>query len=195
MAACATAEHAASFGIMTPYYRPTPEHDARVIERYIRYITTVTPAPEQSMLSDTRPESSIQSPSRIAPQWLTAVQDRIYSSIVPKGREMENDGRWLRRGVAEVASRFFQVTADLLPGEPHIYGSQVGDLVAEFDAAPGSMTAIVTPAVVILFAVADGVPFEKRLVLGSESSSRLRLELKEFVERLHTGQHGLETTN
>lgn len=185
MAACTIAEDAAFLGITTPYYKLSPEYE----------ITTVTPASESSMLSDTRPEASIQSPIHITPQWLVAVQDRIYSSVVPRGRELENDGRWLRRGVAEMASGFFQITADLLPGEPHIYGSHIGDLVAEFEDALGTMTVIVTPTTAILFAVVDGVPIEKRLVLGNESRARLRLELQELVERLHTGQHGLETAN
>ena len=190
----ATAEYAASFGIMIPYYKSSPEYDARVIERYVRLLKKRAPAFEPTMLSDTRPEASIQSPSRIMPQWLATVQDRIYRSIVPRGREFENDGRWLRHGVAEMASGFFQAAADLLPGEPHIYGSQMGDLVAEFEAAHGTMTGIVTPTSVILYAVVDGTPSEMTLTLETNAAT-LRRGVQRLIERSHPGQHGLEAAN
>lgn len=118
----------------------------------------------------------------------------MYSSIVPKDEELENDGRWLRYGVAEAASGFFRLTSDLLPSEPYIYGSRIGDLVAEFEDTHGTMTSIITPTSVILFAVVDGVPIEKRLVLGSDSPTTLRRGLQELTERLHTGQHEVDTT-
>jgi hypothetical protein len=165
-------------------------HAAEVTGRYIRRFFPASPP----VLSDTKPEDSIKSPSRIKPQWLATVQERMYSSIVPKDKELENDGRWLRYGVAEIASAFFQMTSDLLPSEPHIYGSQIGDLVAEFEDTHGTMTSIITPTSVILFAVVDGVPIEKRLVPGSDSPTALRRELRELTESLRTGQHDVETT-
>src|ERR1017187_4598981 len=110
MFACAIAGTAASasFGIRSRDYRRdyrvSPARTAKVAERYLTWFAAHRP----HRLSDTRPEASIQSPSRITPQWLATVQERVYSSIVPKDKEAENDGRWLTQDVAGAASVFFQ---------------------------------------------------------------------------------------
>lgn len=187
MFASATAGRAASFGIRDLGYSPfsvhymPPENDL-VLE---------TPRPQ---LSDTKPEHLIQAPSRISSQWLAAVQERVQNSIVPKDCESENDGRWLTEDIAASASAFFEMTSDLLPSEPYIYSSQNGDFVAEFDANHGTMTGIITKSFVVLFAVVDGVPIERRLVLGSDSPRPLRREMQLLTEMLRTGRHGAVET-
>jgi hypothetical protein len=145
-------------------------------------------------LSDTKLESLIQAPSRIASQWLATVQERLQTSIVPKNCESENDGRWLTEDVAASASTFFEMTSDVLPSEPSIYSSQNGDLVAEFDSNHGTMTGIIAKDFVVLFAVVDGVPVERRLVLGSYGPRSLRRELQHLTEMLRTGRHGAVET-
>jgi hypothetical protein len=191
MSACATAADAASFGIKgSPYYGNSPAHTAKVAERYIRWLVS----PRLLRLSDSRPEFSIKSPSRINPQWLTIVEDRLYRSVAPKDEEIENDGRWLRPSVVLIATGFFQLTSDLLPGEPYICGSQGGDLIAEFKAKHGNLTSIVTPTFVLLFAVVDGLAVERRFVFGSDSPSTIRQELRGLTEMLRTGRHGAVDT-
>lgn len=186
----ATAADTSSFGIRIPDYR-LPAHAAKVAERYIKWFAV----PRPGRLADTKPEASIQSPTLITPQWLTTVQERVYRSIVPKDQEAENDGRWLSQRVAETAFGFFQMTSDILPSEPHIYGSQSGDLIAEFEAEHGTMTSILTQTSVVLFAVVDkGVPLERRFVFGSDSPTALRRELQRLTELLRTGQHGAVDT-
>jgi hypothetical protein len=145
-------------------------------------------------LSDTKLESYIQAPSRIASQWLSTVQERLQQSIVPKNCQSENDGRWLTEDMAASASAFFEMTSDVLPSEPSIYSSQDGDLVAEFDSNHGTMTGIIAKNFVVLFAVVDGVPVERRLVLGSDSPKPLRRELQLLAEMLRTGRHGAVET-
>lgn len=192
MFACATAGTAAdtaSFGIrFRDYrrdYRVSPARTAKVAERYINWFAV----PPPRRLSDAKPEASIQGPSRITPQWLTTVQERLYRSVSPKDRESENDGRWLTGTVVAAASTFFGMTSDLLPGEPHIYSSKRGDLVAEFATDDGTMTGIITQEFVVLFAVVDGIPIERRLVLGSPRATT-RHELQLFTGMLRTTRHG-----
>jgi hypothetical protein len=106
---------------------------------------------------------------------------------------MKNDGRWLTREAAETAWEFFKVTSDLLPGEPYIYGSQKGDLVAEFNAARGTLTCIITPRFNLLFAVVGSIPIEKTIARENNNSS-LRSELMQITELLRTEHHGLLAT-
>ena len=120
--------------------------------------------------------------------WFHIIERRITRSALPD-INTKNDGRWLTLDVAEAAWDFFKMTSDLLPGEPYIYGSQKGDLVAEFTAAHGTLTSITTPRFTLLFAVVDGIPIEKRIPRES-SNSVLRSELKKLAELLRTGKHG-----
>ena len=189
----ATAGNVASFGIRNPDYGALQEDfkTANTRQRYIRWFAAHKP-----QVSDTKPEALIQSPGNIAPRWLGLVQARVRGSVVQQGQEVSDDGRLLRADVADAALGFFQLMSDLLPGEPFIYGSKRGELVAEFTANHGTLTGIVTPQFVVLFAVVDGVPVERRLVLGNDSPglTELRRELHEVTELLCTGQHGAVDT-
>jgi hypothetical protein len=121
--------------------------------------------------------------------WLAAVERRIEKSIVPKEYESLGSGEWLREEVGQSAIRFFQNTADILPGEPFIYASQTGALVAEFTAPTGALTTVVSPTSIILFAAkADelNAPVQRTVKRGS---NRLREDLKEIVQTL-AGSHG-----
>jgi hypothetical protein len=154
-------------------------------------VSGVSSAPPTRLLSDYRPEELIYVPSPIKPQWFAHIQRRVRMSTAPD-QYVKNDGEWLRQEVADAASAFFRRTADLLPGEPFIYSSRLGDLVAEFRAERGTMTAIVSPTFLLFFAVIDGEPVERR-VIGSDD---LREEVRNLSLRLRTGQHGaLDPTN
>ena len=116
--------------------------------------------------------------------WLPSVERRIENSIIPKEYEYLGSSEWLQEDVGQSALRFFQSTADLLPGEPFIYASQSGALVAEFKSPVGTLTTIISPSTIIFFATKanqpDG-PIERTLNRGT---NRLREEVKEIVQKL-----------
>jgi hypothetical protein len=127
---------------------------------------------------------------------LSTIEQRIFGSIVPNGRHLENDGRWLQEDIADAGVEFFQWASHLLPGEPFIYSSRKGDLVAEFEARHGRMTTIISQTFVMVFAVVDGIPTEKRVPLSAKGLGALRPELKRLTEMLRTGRYAaLDTTN
>jgi hypothetical protein len=143
-------------------------------------------------LSDTKQEKDIHEVHPISAMWFNAVQRRIRNSTAPPGRKVETDGRWLSQGVADAASSFFTTTSDVLPNEPYIYRSLKGDFVAEFSSAHGTMTNIVSETSVIVFAVVDGAPTEKRFSLGRRETDALRQELHRITKLLLAGLHGTQ---
>jgi hypothetical protein len=143
-------------------------------------------------LSDTKQEKDIREVRPISATWLNALNRRIQKSTAPLGRKIDNDLRWLSQDIAEAASAFFKTTSDVLPGEPHIYSSLKGDLVAEFSGAHGTMTNIVSQTSVIVFAVVDEDPVEKRLELCRSETDALRQELQRLTKMLSTGRHVIQ---
>jgi len=153
-------------------------------------------ASDARQLSDTKQERDIREVRPISATWLYAVQRRIQNSTVPPGRRIDNDRRWLSQDIAYAASAFFNATSDVLPGEPHIYSSLIGDLVAEFSGAHGRMTNIISQTSVAVFAVVDGIPVEKRIELRHGETAGLRQELQGLTKMLGMGRHGaLEPTS
>jgi hypothetical protein len=153
-------------------------------------VATGSQALDQPLLSDNRQEAEIRAPLSYIPEWLDAVRHRIRDSIVPKGREADNDGQWLTEEIAGVACTFFEEYSALLPSEPFIYGSRQGDLVAEFTSASGSLTAIVSCKSVLLYAVVNGRPEHREVDLLGDGSITLRRDLDELTELLRTGRDG-----
>src|ERR1700692_1587910 len=134
--------------------------------------------------------SEVRGPSVGPASWLASVERRIRNSIVPPGREAENDGRWLTYEIANAATSFFQTASDVLPSEPYIYSAQGGDLVAEFKGEHGTMTSVISSSHLIALAVIDGVPMETRMWLGAVSSSTVRKQLNSVMIMLRTGNNG-----
>jgi hypothetical protein len=153
-------------------------------------IATSSQALDRQSLSDNRQESGILAPLRSIPEWLDAVKRRIRDSIMPNGQEIENNGQWLTEEIASVAGTFFEEVSDLLPSEPFIYASTQGDLVAEFTPKFGSLTAIVSPKSVLLYAVVNGRPEHREVNFLGEGSTALRRDLDELTELLRTGRNG-----
>lgn len=181
----ASAEQTASVRIYTDGYRLFDEGLVSTMRNYLdQWFRNY-----RSQLSDNRPESSIRLSNPPIADWLAAVRRRINDSILPHDFVGDNDGRWLTEDVARAAVAYFEETSDLLPAEPYIYSSRRGDLVAEFTADHGTLTSIVTPTYVLLFAVIDGAPIEKRLPLAGTTMS-LRSEVANLSDLLRTGQHG-----
>jgi len=178
---CATAAETTSVRINNGYVRtPTASIPGGHLQQY------GTP---NRQLSDTKQEKDILEVRPISATWFNAVQRRIQTSTAPLGRKITNDQRWLSQDIADAASAFFKTTSDVLPSEPHIYSSLKGDLVAEFSGTHGTMTNIVSETFVIVFAVVDGTPVEKRLPLGRSETDALRQELQRLTKMLRTGQH------
>jgi hypothetical protein len=149
---------------------------------------------EKPRLADVKLEEAIQGPSQIASSWLANVRKRVELSILPKGIEAQNAGQWLSEDIAAEAVRFFDKTSDLLPSEPFIYSSSVGDLIAEFKTVGGPMTGIIARGFVILFAVVGGAAIKKQLPVSS-SKTATRRELQAFMaEMLRARQHGAVAT-
>ena len=184
-----TAAQTASVGIKPQEYGLLVRQDDNNEEVLARYWATCFKATRTQ--PETKTEITLLGPNRLAADWLGAVQDRIHQSIVPRGKE--NDGRWLSEEIAAAGSVFFELTSDILPGEPYLYSSKRGDLVAEFETEHGVMTGIITQEVAVLFAVVDGIPVEGKLALDAPRDSA-RQELRKFTGMLHKQQHGsLET--
>lgn len=124
--------------------------------------------------------------------WFPLVKRRISESSTTDPN-LARSGSWLPQATAIAALRFFEAASDLLPGEPYIYGSPLGDLVAEFDGEKGTLTSVTGPNLTLLFAIIGGIPI-KRTVTAEGGERELRSELKELAESLRTGKHGaLET--
>lgn len=178
---CPTANEVASIRINTPTCWNQMHGDVRVVERYMKWFATPIP-----QLSNSKPENSIYSLAPLDPAWLSETLKSISKSTIPTDKVPENDGRWLNNEVVDAASDFFRRTSDLLPCEPVIYSSREGDLVSEFNTDQGALTVIVSPTFVVLFAVVNGEPIERRVTQASE----MRGIVEELTELLRTGQYG-----
>ncbi|HZS88292.1 MAG TPA: hypothetical protein VFE42_12530 [Chloroflexota bacterium] len=181
----ASAEQTASVRIYADGYRLSDECLLSAMRHYLDQWYR----DYRSQLSNNRPETSIRLSDPPSAEWLAVVRRRINDSILPQDFAGENDGRWLSEDAARAAVAFFEATSDVLPAEPYIYSSRRGDLVAEFKADRGTLTSIVSPTFVLLFAVIDGVPVEKRLPLTDNTMS-LRSEVANLSDLLRTVRHG-----
>jgi len=171
---------AASIAIRTPDYTPGPTSLSG---------SEISWVPSARRLSDSKPEQLIYITAPVKPQWFASVQMRLRRSVKPNSRA-DNDPEWISQEVADAGNAFFEKTADILPGEPFIYRSSLGDLVAEFRTERGAMTTVVSPGFLLLFAVIDGKPIERQV----PESGDVRAELQELSSQLRMDQHGAMDT-
>lgn len=122
--------------------------------------------------------------------WLSAVEARIRDSVLPDELRGDLSAEWLTEDAANAAIAFFRAGADVLPAEPHIYATESGDLVAEFETQAGSMTSVVTDRETILFAVLVSEPQQPMQRVIRRGSNKFRDELRSFTRRLTAGSHG-----
>jgi hypothetical protein len=122
--------------------------------------------------------------------WLSAVEERIRASTRPPELQGEESAEWLSVSAASTAINFLRQAADLLPTEPHIYASDNGDLVAEFETEASNVTSVVTPEETILFGVSSAAPAIPVKVKIRRGSNRLREEVKTFVQELGLVSNG-----
>jgi hypothetical protein len=121
--------------------------------------------------------------------WLTMVESRIRDSIKPDEYEIENSAEWLTADAAHAAIAFFRSGAEVLPTEPHIYATNNGDLVAEFETPYGTMTSVVSDEKTILFAVLASDPHEPIQKVIRRGSNAFKEELRSVTKQL-SGRHG-----
>jgi hypothetical protein len=190
----ATACAAASIQIDTDRYQCpswTLSLTDRVLSRYIPVRDTwLTHAFGASWA---RPEEQIRQVEPLYASWLPVVQGRIVASTATDASEMHEieSGQFLKREIVDAALQFFEKASDVLPGEPYIYASKTGDLVAEFEAPRGTMTTIVSKSFALAFAVIAGEqPLERRFALADDSTEPMRSELKALSDRMRTEQNG-----
>jgi hypothetical protein len=128
--------------------------------------------------------------------WLPLVESRIRGSVLPDEYESKPSTEWLSEGAANAAIAFFRDGADLLPAEPHIYGTKSGDLVAEFETANGRITGVVSGEQTILFAVLTTNPHKPIQTIIRRGSNRFRDELRSITTKLAAASsHGkMEST-
>lgn len=140
-----------------------------------------------------RPEEQIRQVEPLYASWLPVVQGRIVASTAEDASEVQaiESGQLLKQEIVNAALHFFEKASDVLPGEPYIYASKTGDLVAEFEAPHGTMTTIVSESFALAFAVIAGEqPLERRFALTNDSTEPMRSELKALSDRMRTEQNG-----
>ncbi len=146
----------------------------------------------RQLLSDTKQETGIREVRPIPANWLPVVRRRIQKSVAPLGRKVDDDQQWLRQDIADAAETLFNATSDVLPSEPYIYSSLEGYLVAEFCAAHGTMTNIISTSTIVVFAVMDGKLIERRLGFDRSEIASLRQELQRITTMLRAGSNGAQ---
>jgi hypothetical protein len=110
-------------------------------------------------------------------EWLNGIQQRIIASVPTEGYPVKGNTAWLDQQVARAALEFFKSTSTVLPGEPYIYSSGAGDLVAEFSALRGKMTCLISSKFVLLYAIAGDEVIEKAFLRGQVNADKLRSEI------------------
>jgi hypothetical protein len=134
--------------------------------------------------------ASIIGPTRIPAAWLPRVEKRLRDSTLSDNVDAQDDGSWLTGDIATAAERFFQATSDLLPGEPYMYSSTKGDLVADFKFNAGSMTSIIGSDFVFSSVAIDGRIAQQRLKLENKTTDETLHELRRLITTLLARDHG-----
>jgi hypothetical protein len=130
-------------------------------------------------------------PYLVAPNnWLSVVESRIRDSVKPDDDEVENSAEWLSADAAHAAIAFFRSGVEALPTEPHIYATNNGDLVAEFETPQGTMTSVVSEEKTILFTVLANDPQEPIQKVIRRGSNTFNDELRSMTKKLSAGQYG-----
>lgn len=117
-------------------------------------------------------------------EWLNVVEQRIKASIPAEGYSQTGSVAWLRPQVGRAALDFFRRTSTALPGEPYIYSSRAGDLVAEFFAPSGKLTCLISPEFVYVFAAPGNDIIERKLSPEKQSAGELRSYMQTVTNRL-----------
>lgn len=129
----------------------------------------------------------LRAPSPIAAPWLGAVQRRLERSIASP--DDPDDPTTISESIAAAAISFFEATSDVLPGEPYLYPSSQGDLIAEFKGSFGRLTSILGHEFLIVHAVVNDATIQQELPLGDEYEG-IRGNLRDISVKLNSMDHG-----
>ncbi len=169
-------------GLSDPFeslIRPSPSRDgAKEEDKQV---------PKDNMMAERLHILDITTEFKAPIDWLADVENRIQNSI---GQDTAPSSEWLTPDAGKAALHFLQYAGDLLPCEPHIYGTREGNLVAEFETQRLRMTVIVTPDGTTLFGYRrdkDEAPHQVWIRRGSNSS---REEVRSFTRALGDIPHG-----
>ena len=122
--------------------------------------------------------------------WLADVLGRIDNSVFQLADSYESACEWLDEEVAYSARRFFENSCDLLPTEPHLYGTENGELVAEFETDTIRMTSVFAPHNTVLFGYRCDSSELPRHIEIQTGSNRARDEVRDFSEALGIKPNG-----
>jgi hypothetical protein len=127
--------------------------------------------------------------------WLPVVESRIRASVMPADSDGLPFGEWLTEDAARAAIAFLRAGQDVLPTEPHIYGTEDGDFVAEFELPEGRMTSIVSDDETTLFAVHSDCRAAPLHDVIHRGSNQYRDQLASFTKNFRAGTHGQMVTS
>jgi hypothetical protein len=172
----------------------SPPHDEKLEKLERRYLRVAAKLAQKVFQNEVRIEK--YTPYLNSPNgWLPQVESRIRDSVVPQRSEEQPSCEWLAQDAANAAISFFRQGADLLPAEPHIYGTENGDLVAEFETPTSTMTGVVSDTKTILFGYLLAAPHEPLQAVIARGSNHYRDDLKSFTKKLSPRPHGkMEST-
>jgi hypothetical protein len=168
------------------YFQPQ-QKPGRVQERYNRFWSNQSFQASRGSALERKLEEDLRFPPLA--EWLSAVERRIKNSTIPSEFKMQYTQEWLKEDVADAALRFFRNAADILPSEPFIYSSVDGDLVAEFSGTSGTLSAMISPKFVIVFAASGGATREHTFP-GTATREELRKGVAEVTKLFDSGRHG-----
>lgn len=131
--------------------------------------------------------SKFSVPASISAPWLGAVQRRIETSVAAS--DDPSDPAAITEPIAMAAIAFFEATSDVLPGEPFLYPTGKGDVVAEFVTARGQLTGIVGSKRLLLHAVIDGSAVQHEANIGDDFNL-IRQQLRGLSLQLQARDHG-----
>jgi hypothetical protein len=123
-------------------------------------------------------------PLPVRASWLSNVERRIRGSIANSNEPLPNTGRWLEPQLAWQAINFFQATSDILPGEPYVYASLMGDLIAEFKGPKGKLTTIVTKSSLTTYSVMGDRILKISFDLPVLNLQSARLKIRQVSDQL-----------
>lgn len=166
-----------------------PDREKRLIDRYLRFHQRNLHRNVGLVEQFDALTGKLQISEPNEPSWLTKVHKGIQDSIIPEGQNIQNDGRWLSLEVSDAACAFFSAAANALPGEPYIYASLQGDLVAEFEGEYGNLTIIISPNFSFFYASGDGESRKEQLDRTARSGE-VQGMVRQFTDALRTGDHG-----
>jgi hypothetical protein len=168
------------------YFQPL-QKSKEVQERYNRFWLNRSYQANRASVLERKLEKNL----RIEPTvgWLSAVERRIKNSTLPNEYQLQDTQEWLQEDAATAALSFFRNAADILPSEPFIYSSVNGGLVAEFPGTSGTLSAMISPKAVIIFA-ASGCKTKEHVFLGRTTREELRRGVAEVIKLVDPFPHG-----